>query len=212
MSKLKKVFLIAAGVRAVVIASALALCVVTILLQVLVFYKSYETNDPVNYGYITANKDNEAAYAFLFSYFPESLEDDFEDVVYHYHANNSSAHSMEVYLEFTVSDEERFAQYVTQYTEGMTGVPFPFDGAFTEYIITDSVTGESCNEVFYTFKSEEGDYDLAYVRIGKIMVDQEANRLVFTAVHVLDSSTKFFHYFFSRFDIDLMTYQMAYSQ
>ena len=93
----------------------------------------YETNDIADYGNITGNYDNESPQAFIFSFFPETMDESFSQVNYHYKAIYGGAYAYEAWLEFVIDDHTAFEAYVENLLGGKRLLPFPFDERYMVY-------------------------------------------------------------------------------
>ena len=93
----------------------------------------YETNDIADYGNITGNYDYESPQAFIFSFFPETMDESFSQVNYHYKAIYGGAYAYEAWLEFVIDDHTAFEAYVENLLGGKRLLPFPFDERYMVY-------------------------------------------------------------------------------
>lgn len=173
---------------------------ILLLLGVFIFMLShsetYETNDIADYGNITGNYDNDTPREFIFSFFPEKLDNSFSDVVYHYKAKKFDAHAYEVFLDVTVDDPIAFTLFVGPYIND--SAPFPYDQSFMEVTIAQELW-------LHRSSSDQNLLYIDYARIGKILYSESEQRVIFFALGVLDgggTSTSELSYFADRFNID----------
>ena len=93
----------------------------------------YETNDIADYGNITGNYNNEPPQTFIFSFFPEAIDESFSQADYHYKAIYGGAYAYEAWLEFVIDDHTAFEAYVENLLGGKRLLPFPFDERYMVY-------------------------------------------------------------------------------
>ena len=183
-------------------------------LEELLTPQTYVTTDIDEYDVYEGNYDNETVQEMINSFFPKKIGDDFENVDYSYKAKKFDAYGFEAYLEFTIEDPEEYAEFVNEYTEGIKGTNFPYDDAYTEYIIED------CFELTYSddeiisglVNGEEGWEDtfaIEYADVRKIICCPDEQRLIFVAIGVFDgggTDAEFLCTYFNRFDINPREY------
>lgn len=73
----------------------------------------YETNDIADYGVIIGNYDNENPQEFVFSFFPERIEEYFSNVNYHYKAKKLDTFAYEIYLDFVIEDTQLYNTFIS---------------------------------------------------------------------------------------------------
>ena len=178
---------------------ALALLYVSAPLMIIITSlhpETYETNDIADYGKIVGNSNNRLAREFVFSIFPEDLDDSFSTIEYHYKAKDLDAYSFEAYLEFSVEDPVAFTQSIKPYVND--SAPFPYDQSFMEVTIAQELW-------LHRSSSDQNLLYIDYARIGKILYSESEQRVIFFALGVLDgggTSTSELSYFADRFNID----------
>lgn len=172
----------------------------------------YETRNLADYGNYVWNYDEEFPAAFINSFFPPEIGEDFQNVTYVYHARRLDEFGFEAYLEFTFADEERFEEYYQQISSGREVRPFAFDEAFEEIVVSFEdkpfdflyIQGEVIS------KTGETDYYIGYAGIGKILFNRAEKRIIYVALAVNDgggTDTGLLDCFFSRFDINPKEYE-----
>lgn len=135
----------------------------------------YETEDPAQYLVIQHNGDNGPPEAFFTSFFPSQIQPCFENVVYKYKANDWCEYNCEMYLEFTVSNQEQFQRCVTELTQGLTAQTFPYNDKYDDYLIINNLYVEPSSS------SEPGNeryYFIMGARMGRILVCREEQRII----------------------------------
>ena len=165
----------------------------------------YETDSLSEYRKITGNHDNDRPAAFIAQFFPEVIQDSFSDVTYHYTAKKGDEYAYECYLEFVIEDEEAFNAFLMPYSERYKAVEFGPDSSFMEYSISNVL------DMDWTMFSNEKGYPIQCAKIGKILYSPEEHRIIFVALGVQaggGAGTVDLHYFFDRFHIDVLEYQM----
>lgn len=188
----------------------------------------YETRDISQYG-IYVGHSEEFMEEYIGRFFPEKIEEYFEDVTYVFKSRACDTYGFEAMLEFTIGDEAQFQAFVAEATEGLLSRRFPYDPAFREYVVYEEddgfvhdvmMLGRVCCRVDHgkwnTGRECLADphpgqfYSIDSAKIAKILVDQEEHRIVFVAFGVHDgggSSTDFFCEYFDRFGIDPKEYE-----
>ena len=165
----------------------------------------HATENPADYGIIRDNCDNTYPEEFLMSFFPENLEPYFENVVYEYKAYDWCDYNCEMYLEFTISDPEQFQRYVTELTAGLTGQEFPYNRAYTDYIIANVLYVEPAA----SSRPENPNYFLRNgARMGRILVCAEEQKIICVGMVVSTCCGGFSddYDFYERFGIDPQEY------
>ena len=165
----------------------------------------YTTEDIADYGEIKGNNSNDTVEAFLMSYFPQKLEPYFENIVYSYKANNECSYKTEMYLEFTISDPAQFQSYVTELTDGRMGQEYPYNVKYDDYIIHNHLYVEP---VFDDETGEENHYYRFGARMGRILVCEEEQRVVFEGIIVYNCCGGYASEFafYDRYGIDPQEY------
>lgn len=162
-----------------------------------------QTNQIADYSNITGNYNNEAPKEFIFRFFPETIEDSFSDVTYHYFARKFDAYGYEVYLEFTIEDPQEFWEFLADHVPADETRPFSYDEAFTEYTISNILWSSP-------WEAYPGDRSIESAEIGRILVCEEEQRFIFSAIGVHDGGAtraSDLSYFTNRFGIDWVDYQ-----
>ena len=178
----------------------------------------YETNDVADYGVIKGNYDNERPRAFVFSFFPEKIEEYFSDVSYHYKAKKGDTYAYEMYLEFVIQDTQTYSNFITDVIGDNTSEPFYFDSSYQVYYasnyltlspaITISRNNKSEPPVVKEDKSKPPVIDNA--KIGAVLFSDAEQRIIFWALGAYDgggTSTDELNYFFNRFGINPWVYE-----
>ena len=194
--------------------------IITLLSPVLIFlfqatspFSYYETTNIADYGKYRGNNDNKSVREFINSFFPEEISSEFENPKYIYHAKKFDAYAFEAYLEFTISDENTFQQYLKNVTNNASTESFEYDQNFVEYVIADELT-------ISISPSEQkletpGDYAIQYAKIGKILFNDDTNTVIYIALGVYDGggvSTSYLCEYFTRFQIDPAQYDEVYQR
>lgn len=162
----------------------------------------YETDDIADYGTITGNRKDDTAEEFIFSFFPEALDESFSDITYHYTAErNSEPYTYEIYLEFVIKDPVEFSAFIQPYVDG--SMPFIFDDSFMEQKISNQL------RVHWGEKSEDSTY-ISNALMGKVMYSTKEQRVIFYALGVHDThdaDITEFGYFVDRFGINWVEFE-----
>ena len=153
----------------------------------------YETNDIADYGNITGNYDNESPQAFIFSFFPETMDESFSQVNYHYKAIYGGAYAYEAWLEFVIEDQTAFEAYVEHLLGGKRLVSFPFDEM---YMVYDFENVFDQNKDYKPNPSGQN-------HTGKILVSEQDQRLIFVAygIHGDHATLYDLSYYWDQFNI-----------
>lgn len=178
------------------------LVIISLFLCFLLRDRTYETTDIANYGKYIGNYDNKSAEEFITSFFPKKIESYFSNVKYVYRAKQLDSYAYEAFLEFSIEDEALFREYVSNTTENAQLTPFEYDSSFMECNISDFIEFRA-----YFDADDVGParYHIGYASIGKILINQDENRLIYVAIGVYDGGgvhTAFLREFFTRFNID----------
>lgn len=140
------------------------------------------------------------AYTFYKTFFPASIESDFDNVMSSYRTGKGDSYSYEAYLEFTIKDPTDYAECVEQYTREWEAQECAFDSAFKEYVIADE---------FYTNIAGGGQLHIQHAQIGKILQNDAEQRLIFVAFgahNVAEQDVADLDVFLTRFGINLRYY------
>ena len=167
----------------------------------------YSTDDIAEYGIIQWNGDNEIPENFIKSFFPEQIEPYFENVTYQYKAVHWCSYNCEIYLEFTIEDQEVFREFVDEHTKGITPVEFAYDPAYDDYVIKNDLYVE-IEDLIETRDGMRYYFLGDGARMGRILVDEDRQQIIFTAIYVSQCCGGFTgdYDFYSRFDIDPLEY------
>ena len=167
-----------------------------------------EATDLADYGVIRGNYDNEYPAEFLSSFFPEEISGDFSNVHYRYKAQKADTYACEIWLEFDIADEEKFAEFIAASVVPEQVTAFSYDPTYSDYTISDGFM-LTCPE-----NNDPSDIHIEDARIGKILYDEEAQHIICFALLVCDggyASTREFGSFFTRFQIDPIDYAAAHA-
>lgn len=203
------IFIKKAIVWVIVVCTLVAMFFLTGSVATLLFHvwnvDEYSTTAIEDYGKYVGNYDNKTVRAFINSFFPETIEDSFVDIVYSYRAQKGDTYAYEAYLEFTVEDPQEYRRIVDYYTANYEKQPFPYDPSFSEYIVSDII---QCSQVD-AMGNMPSRIHIPYAKIGKILCSPEEQRLIFVALGVYDggiATTDFLTVYFDRFQIDPLEY------
>lgn len=172
----------------------------------------YETTDVAQYGKFEFLSDEDYQ-EYILPVFPESIQPEFEDVIYDYRAYAPWGHGYKAYLEFTIRDPEKFDTFVQSTTQGLEKGIFHFDNAYEEYVLFDEDTGWVYDHIGLDDPYEPEDMGLYYTvdsaLIVKVLVDRSQQRLIYIYIDVSDCAftTKDLDPYFSRFQIDPIEYE-----
>lgn len=193
---MKKIF-------SILIIFTLALGIVLVM-SLLELGTEYETNDTADFGIIKGNYDNETPNAFVSSFFPNEIEEYFQDVTYHYKAIKGDSYAYEMCLEFVIPDTNEYDTFVQGTTNGTICKPFTFAPEYQEYRI---------DNLLEIGEQEGGNRRIAPIihqaQIGLVLFSRSDQRIVFIALGVYDGggvTTDNLRYFFDRFDINPWQY------
>ena len=165
----------------------------------------YETDRVSEYGKIKGNFDNKIPKDFILSFFPQTIDDSFSDVVYHYKAIKGDAYAYECYLAFVIEDTAAFAAFVDSCVDSDKVEVFRYNEAYMDYTVSNIL------DMDWTSIDDCNGYPIGYAEIGKILYCIEEQRLVFFALGTYDgggTTTSELGYFFTEFDIDVLDYQL----
>lgn len=172
----------------------------------------YKTTDVTQYGKFEFLSDEDYQ-AYILPVFPKSIQPEFEDVIFDYHACRSWGHGYNAYLEFTIRDPEKFDAFVHSTTQGLVKGTFHFDNAYEEYVLLDADTGWVYDHISLDDPYKPEDTGLYYTvhsaRIVKVLVDRSQQRLIYIYINVSDYefTTEDLDIYFSRFQIDPKEYE-----
>lgn len=163
----------------------------------------YETNSINDYGTIVGNYNNEKPKAFISSFFPEKLKDEFSNVIYHYKSQKGDTYAYEMYLEFVIEDKQVYEDYLTEIVGNTERGSFYYDSNYKVYIISNQL------QLAANYSADAPPID--YAKIGLILFSKQEQRLIFVALGVYDgggTTTDELNYFFKRFNIDPLNYKL----
>ena len=177
----------------------------------------YETNVIADYGVIKGNYDNERPREFVFSFFPERIEEYFSDVSYHYKAKKSDTYAYEMYLEFVIQDAQTYNTFIADVIGDNVSKPFPFDSNYQVYYVSNYMYLIPASRIIQNSKSEppvmKEDKSLPPVieqaQIGAVLFSDAEQRIIFFALGAYDgggTSTAELNFFFNRFEINPWAY------
>ena len=175
--------------------------------ETLVKNPKYETTDLAEYGVVEGTNQKSEAEK-LIDFFPNKIEDYFEDVTYSFKSEKTWVYSFEAYLEFTISDTEQYEYFRKSTVKWYVGQPFEYDTSYTEYIISDIIQPSFSDEVLESnrvlYQGNERHFSIDNCDVRKMLFNDEEQRVIFVAICVGDegfTSTEFYSTFFDRFDI-----------
>lgn len=174
----------------------------------------YRTTDADEYGIYNGCFDQRYVEGQIISFFPEEIEPFFENVRYVYTGMAPGRYAFEAFLEFQITDEVQFHEYVAKIGTPDEFTLFHDDSTFSEYVIADTLYlsgalpessfGDDVNQ----YKPEETQYgeqfNILYADIRKILISDDDNRIIYVALGAsIDSSTNTVELstFFMRFHI-----------
>lgn len=171
-----------------------------------------ETDSLADYRVVTGNYNNERPQAFIDSFFPAEIGDDFSDPVWHYKAIRFDTIACEACLEFTLPDEAAFAAHYAGLAQHGEPQPFPFDGRYEAWVIDnrlDTWTG-----------AERGRPDpeapdirrMEAASVGLILCDRETQHFIYFALVVHDggaTNETDLNFFLNRFGVTLQQFEKA---
>ncbi len=166
----------------------------------------YETNDIADYGTITGNFENDMPKEFIFSFFPDEIHPEFSDVTYHYKAKKGDAYAYECYLEFVIEDPGVYQDFLAGYADISEPTAFAYDAMFMEHSVSNIL------DIHWKSPNEENGYPMERAKIGKVLYCDAEQRIIFFALGIWDgggTDTSELNYFFSKFNINVVEYQMV---
>ena len=200
----KKGRLIAWITIGVAITILFAICVVLLLdCMLLAPFTVYETNDIADYGAITGNYDNDAPKAFVFSFFPAQIDEDFENAVYHYKAIKGDTYAYEVYLEFTIEEKEQYDAFIDAVVDKDTCTTFEYAPDYQEYIVSN----------YFWLEPDPPMDSPPYIEdaeVGRVLFSDSEQKIIFFALGMYDGggvNTDQLGYFFNKFNIDPVDFE-----
>ena len=179
--------------------------IVLLVIPIACYDRVYETNEIADYGKIKGNFDNNTPKSFIFSFFPQTLDDAVSDVTYHYKAKTGDTYAYECYLEFTIEDKSEFTAFLDSHVQLDKSTEFRYDDTLMDYTVSNILDTD------WTSVMKSGGYSIGYAEIGKILYNTEEQRIIFFALGVYDgggTSTAELDYFFTKYDIDIIDYQL----
>ena len=178
---------------------------------------TFETTNIADYGIVDGNYDNETPKKMIYSFFPENIQDNFENVKYSYKARKFDTYGFEAYLEFTISDNDEYEDFVKEYTMGLKGTSFPYDEEYIEYVLEDQFDLVYSNDkvkdgmVYHDGEIFEDPFAISYADVRKIICCPEEQRIIFVAIGVFDgggTDANFLCAYFNRFNINPREYSI----
>lgn len=177
----------------------------------------YETNDIADYGVIEGNYDNERPKEFVFSFFPETIEEYFFDVSYHYKAKKLDTYAYEMYMEFVIQDTQKYNAFISDVIGNDASEPFYFDSSYQIYYVSNYLYLSPALTMRHNEKSNppvvKEDKSKSPVienaEIGAVLFSDAEQRIIFFALGVYDgggTSTDELNCFFNRFAINPWEY------
>lgn len=163
---------------------------------------NYETNAVSDYEVVprTEFRSNEKMQEAFSLVFPAKIEEDFQDVHYHYRAvNRHDEWTAEMYLEFNFDAEERFYQYVARIAPLNEFTSFSYADGWYEYV---------WNDYFRRREEKENQVRLRGADIEKILINPEELRVVHVALCSQETAVpvETLTEYFDRFQIDPRQY------
>jgi hypothetical protein len=147
----------------------------------------------------------------------ENIQDNFENVKYSYKARKFDTYGFEAYLEFTISDNDEYEDFVKEYTMGLKGTSFPYDEEYIEYVLEDQFELVYSNDkvkdgmVYYDGEIFEDPFAISDADVRKIICCPEEQRIIFVAIGVFDgggTDANFLCAYFNRFNINPREYSI----
>jgi len=182
----------------------LIVCIIICGILITLFFSGYgsvfETNDVADYGTYVGNFDNETPAEFISSFFPESIESSFSDVIYHYKAKKGDTYAYEAYLEFVINDPEQFSSYIENNLDRNACYVFSYDPSYQVYVISEML--ELHNEPEY---QAQNAYPISRAKFGIALFSETEQKVIYFALGMYDgggTTTAELNYFFDRFQID----------
>lgn len=167
---------------------------------VLGFGSVYETDDVKDYLSITGNFDNDTPYERMKAFFPEKIQDHFQDVSYYYKAVKGDTFAYEAILEFVIADESDYQTFTKAYRQDPACVQFPYDNSYSAVFVSNIFWLNNASVDLYPKNNHIGVAD-----VGLILFRDSDQRLVFVSLGVHDGgivTIEELGRFFERFSID----------
>ena len=165
----------------------------------------YETNSISDYGRYVGNYDNDTPSAFINSFFPSELSEDYSEVEYHYKSKRLDTYSYEVYLGFCITDSKKFNDYLEGIiTKHGNPIEFIYNNTFEEINVSNVYNIASNKEI-----TGDDTYRILNAQVGKILISRESQRIIFVAIGLHDgggTDTSELSYFFNKFNINPCEY------
>ena len=134
-----------------------------------------ETTDLAQYGSFgtcEAWDSNETVQEYVEGFMPERIEDYFSNPIYSF--KECKYHNLhEIYLEFTIEDEEQFDAYVQSATNGTELTAVPSAEGFEEYVLDERADVGSL---------DDGRMYIEHIRIKKILFSDETNTVIYVSI------------------------------
>lgn len=178
-------------------------------------FPEYYTNDIADYGNFKDITDENADY-FIRSFFPDKIENDFQDVVYSY---TVVPYGCEVYLEFTFSTDAKFYDHLDKVAYDKMRQTFYFDTDFYEYICQEEInwnTGRRAKADYIRIdrddlkNAESEAYTVELAGIRKVLINEAEKRVIYISLFTCDGGTfdtnDLNSYYFSRFNLNWREY------
>lgn len=195
----------AATIGFFVICVVFALCAKPLLAFILLEpFTVHETNNVADYGVITGNYDNKTPKEFIFSFFPAQIDDDFENVTYHYKAIKGDTYAYEVYLEFTIAEKERYDAFIDTVVDKDTCTTFEYAPDYQEYIVANC---------FMLVEHNPPNDSAPYIEdaeVGRVLFSDSEQKIIFIALGMFDgggTNADQLGYYFNKFDIDPIDFE-----
>ena len=175
----------------------------------LVENSQYETTSIEDYGDYKGNFNNKTVKKFITLFFPQEIKPIYENINYIYRAEKFDTYAFEAWLEFEIRDEDAFQTYVDTVTKGERLQAFAYDNTYSEYVIAESF------ELHPNAQNDEDPsdgYSIQYAMIGKILINDEKNEIIYVALGVYDGGgvrTDYLREYFTRFNIDPLQYDQG---
>ena len=185
--------------------SILAMAILLIIVNLLIYPFQYVTTDINDYGKYIGNSYNKTPRKVITSFFPEKIEPYFADANYSYRAERGNTYAFEAYLEFTIESTDTYKEYVSSVTAGLEGTPFPYDSSYIAYSIGSLILPD--DDTFQVGETTHIGFRAADVRM--ILCSEEKQSIIFVAIGVfegVDANSQFLSVFFDRFNIDPAEY------
>ena len=157
-------------------------------------YPDHRTTDIGEYGkYDNCVNEHEI------KFFPQLNEDIMSDFKYSYNVDCVIDCAHEIYLEFTIEDEDEFAAFINEHqssiiqeNENVIVQEFIYDTSYTEVVIEDYICSRYADVGLVI--------DCAYVR--KLLYNEETHSVIFVNLYVMDYWEFENSTYISRFNID----------